>query len=133
MSITRRITHSGTIDCWGMSTRRNVPTFGNRTPATRTIQITEPNVMPSRMNWRDAGTRPKSSVLAQPSVVVTILSANREPSAKSAARIATERKPEEGCVSRALRRTRLALRIRIERQGLTRANAGASRSGRRLH
>ena len=35
--------------------------------------MTEPNVMPSSRIWRDAGTRPKSSVLAQPSAVVRTL------------------------------------------------------------
>ena len=53
-----------------------------------TIQMTEPNVIPSRRYWRYAGTRPKSSVLAQPSAVVRILPTKRDPNANSAARIA---------------------------------------------
>ena len=52
----------------------------------RTTQITEPKVMPSMRICRDAGTRPNSSVLAQPSAVVTILPAKRDPIANRAAR-----------------------------------------------
>src|SRR4051812_49327265 len=48
--------------------------------------MTEPNVMPSSMIWRDPGTRPNSSVLAQPSAVVRTLVANLDPNATSAAR-----------------------------------------------
>ena len=54
--------------------------------------MTEPNVIPRRRIWRDAGTRPNRSVLAQPSVVVRILLANLDPSAKRAARMATTRR-----------------------------------------
>ena len=89
MSITRRMTHSGTTSCFGTNTSRNVPMSGKTMPATRTIQMTEPNVMPSSRIWRDAGTRPKRSVLAQPSAVVRTLLANRDPNATRAARMAT--------------------------------------------
>ena len=58
-------------------------------PASMTIQMTEPNVIPSSRICREAGTRPNRSVLAQPSAVVRTLLANREPNAMSAARIAT--------------------------------------------
>ena len=51
--------------------------------------MTDPNVIPSRRICRDAGTRPKRSVLAQPRVVVRILLANLDPRATSAARMAT--------------------------------------------
>ena len=89
MSMTSRIAHSGTRSCCGTSTSRNVPIAGKAMPATSTIQMTEPNVMPSSRIWRDAGTRPKSRVLAQPRAVVRTLLANRDPNATRAARMAT--------------------------------------------
>ena len=88
MSMIRRITSSGTMSWSGMNSSRNVPTSGNRTPASSTIQMTEPNVIPSRRYWRLAGTRPNRSVLAQPSAVVRIFPTKRDPNANSAARMA---------------------------------------------
>ena len=58
-------------------------------PASMTIQMTEPNVIPEQRIWRDAGTRPNRSVLAQPSAVVRTLLAKRDPKAMRAARNAT--------------------------------------------
>src|SRR6476469_8475249 len=57
-------------------------------PATSTIQMTEPKAIPSSRYWRDAGTRPNSSVVAQPIAVVRILPTKREPNANRPARIA---------------------------------------------
>jgi hypothetical protein len=89
ISISRRMTSSGTKSCAGMRSNRKVPRSGTMNPATITIQMTDPNVIPSSRICRDAGTRPNRSVLAQPSAVVRTLLAKRDPKAMSAARIAT--------------------------------------------
>ena len=65
-----------------------MPTSGTMTPTTSTAQMTEPKVIASSATCREAGTRPNSSVVAQPRAVVRILVAKREPRAMSAARMA---------------------------------------------
>ena len=75
----------------GTRTRRKAPTSGTMSPTSITIQMTDPNVIPRSRIWRDAGTRPKRRVEAQPSVVVKTFPANLEPKAVNAARNATSR------------------------------------------
>ena len=43
----------------GEQHQRNAPMSGYKTPATRTIQMTDPNATPRNMIWRDAGTAPE--------------------------------------------------------------------------
>ena len=81
----------GTTAWGGTRTRRKAPTSGTMSPTSITIQMTDPNVTPRSRIWRDAGTRPKRRVEAQPSVVVKTFPANLEPKAVNAARNATSR------------------------------------------
>ena len=87
-SMISRITSSGMMSCSGTKVSRKTPTSGIRTPTSSTIQMTDPKVIPSSRYWRDAGTRPNSSVLAHPSAVVRILPTKRDPNANNAARMA---------------------------------------------
>lgn len=55
-------------------------------PTITISQSSDPKVRPARKTWREAGTRPKSKVLAHPRVVMRILPKNRETRPNAAAR-----------------------------------------------
>ena len=69
-----RRTHRGSTKSGkGTATSRIEATVGSTTPASSTAQTSEPNVAPASRTCLFWGTRPKSNVLAQPSVVVRSL------------------------------------------------------------